>query len=743
MRLNFLTVCLCVLGLSACATSHTTPHTQFSNAQLQQKATQGLNALIEQPSYHFNTSIKLDLQNKESFDSLSQRQQQLKFIEQIAQHYQLHQHPVIQTFKQNTLQSKLPSQSTLHLLSQFVQDSELHTQGTIDLRNKKFNLNLLAQYHGENINAQLHLPILLDLNQKQILVNATKHPNAITSAHQQVYTFDLSEYSYLLESINLKHFIDFAKQTNAMTFTLLGNERLEYITPTASERQQGAVEKIRLHSDVETIMLKNMIFDQVHQKFLDEKLIDNERLEQLIRQQIQQNYFLHDEFSKEEQDLKVLLDTHLQKIQQQSAQQKSSNAKTALAKAQPANIDELLQRIEYKKQEISQGMNELEQCANAIHNGVAIGKIVDCYGQYPHELFDENENDQVADTSLLYAITQYKQKHRDLLKKFEQYNQGNLLTHQQFAEILEKHKNDIKLDSQSHLLKVTLDTTLDQSGRVIHSLLQLSAENLAIPETKQHISPKLEVHSHFSDYGKAKIQPFNIGQPKPLREMPLAQRLVKKFTLLTNFDDKIVQHSEQLAKELYLQNKSYQEIYQAIFVLFASQNPVVTQHADLESLKELSLFFAHHAEEKTIYPLIQLDNAQLQHIQDKYDLSTESIFADYAYMTSELMDFIKNEILEQDTNKNLAQKSLTPEQLFAELYTNAALLSSPQAKLEIVKETSAILAQLFNQNRQTALRAQDLNILQKQHLAYVNSDIFIRTKQRVEKILKLRNSNTP
>lgn len=112
-------------------------------------------------------------------------------------------------------------------------------------------------------------------------------------------------------------------------------------------------------------------------------------------------------------------------------------------------------------------------------------------------------------------------------------------------------------------------------------------------------------------------------------------------------------------------------------------------------------------------------------------------------MTSVLLESLQAEILTQNINKNFANKSLTPEQIFAELYTDTLLLSDPQAKLAIIQETSAILAQLFNQNRQTALQAQDLNILQKQHLAYVNSDVFIRTKQRVEKILKLRNSNTP
>lgn len=743
MRLNFLTVCLCVLGLSACATSQPLSQQPLSTAQLQQKATQGLNALIEQPSYHFNFSLKVDLPHTDSFDTLSKKQQQVKFIEHLAQHYGLQQQPLIQSLKYNALHGTSESQSALNSISQFAQDSELNTQGTVDLRNKKISLNTLAQYNGENINAQLHLPILLDLNKQQILLNATKHPNALAHPQQQVYVLDFTKYTNLIKVINLKNFADFAKQTNAMTFTLIGDERLENLTPTDSERQQGAVEKIRLHSNVETLALKNMIFDIVHAKFLDEKLLDNKLLEKIIREQLQQSDFLPDEPSEEEQHLQELLDTHISNLQHQATHSKNSKAETTLAKAPQPNINELLNRLALKKQEISQEMNELEQCANAIHNGVAIGKIIDCYGLYPDELFDENESDNTADISLLYQIAQYKRKHSNLLKKFEQYNQGNLLSNQQFAELLNKYKDEFKLDAQSKQLKVTIDITLDKSGRVIHSNTLLSAENLFTPATSKLISPKLEINTKFWDYGKAEIQQLNVENPKPISEMPLAQRLIKRFTLLTNPDDKTTQQAKQLAKTLYLQNKSYQEIYQTVFALVVSQNPVITQHADLESLKEISLFYAHYGEEKSIYPLIQLDDAQLQHIQDKYALSIDSVFAEYAYMTSVLLESLQAEILTQNINKNFANKSLTPEQIFAELYTDTLLLSDPQAKLAIIQETSAILAQLFNQNRQTALQAQDLNILQKQHLAYVNSDVFIRTKQRVEKILKLRNSNTP
>lgn len=590
MRLKTLSLAMFTLGLTACASM---PQSNTQHSNLNQQATTALNSLYTQNNYNFNIRIHTDINSQEQKTAPIQP----KIIEQ----YILNQKLPLTTEQQNALMDSLNANTKTSytssrdkifttILENIAHYGEFQVNGGVDWRQKRANIEALAQYHDANLLVQYRFPTFIDLQQHRIYLNDVNLKNAPSKAQKnhQTYYFDFSEYQNDLKSINWKNIIDYLKTTNAIYFeSLIGQENVTTLSPTTEERQLSVVKKIRLNTSIEEYVLKNLIFDAINRTYV-ENLIDFDKLKKATTDKASAN-----------------------------TENRSEELADQLYDAVSKHFDDLESK-EYTKtqdkvddtQSTQQNLS-FEQCQIQLKNKANFGLITECYLEYDDKVFvDDSQQSTSSWKDIIANIMNNKAK---VDKIFSQYDNGELKTIAEFNEIIQKHQTDIEKLLPKQRTPIVYDVSVDAQGRLVGNTATIQ---LNTKLANKQVMGTINFDMFVKNYGKAKVELMN-QNAKPISEHPWAEKnksATNKYEL-----------SSDIAQSVYDKTKSYEKTYSAVFIAeLAHYYPELFRYTTAQDLQEIALVYAYSYSDEELFKITPTQHKHIQQLEKKHNLSSSA-----------------------------------------------------------------------------------------------------------------------
>lgn len=588
MRLKTLSLAMFTLGLTACASM---PQSNTQHSNLNQQATTALNSLYTQNNYNFNIRMYADINSQEQKTAPTQQ----KIIEQ----YILNQKLPLTTEQQNALMDKLNANTGTSynssrdkvfttILENIAHYGEFQVNGGVDWRQKRANIEALAQYHDANLLVQYRFPTFIDLQQHRIYLNDVNLKNAPSKAQKnhQTYYFDFSEYQNDLKSINWKNIIDYLKTTNAIYFeSLIGQENITTLSPTAEERQLGAVKKIRLNTSIEEYALESLIFDAINRTYA-ENLIDFDKLKKTATDKTNTNTEnrseeladqLYAAASKHVYDLEKYTKTQDEVDDTQSTQQNLS----------------------------------FKQCQTQLKNQASFGLITECYLVYDDKIFIDDS--QQSTSSWSDIIANFKNNKAKVDKIFSQYDNGELKTIAEFNEIIQKHQADIEKLLPKQRTPIIYDVSVDAQGRLVGNTATIQFNT---KHSNKQVMGTINFDMFVKNYGKAKVELMN-QNAKPISEHPWAEKnksATNKYEL-----------SNDIAQSVYDKTKSYEKTYSAVFIAeLAHYYPELFRYTTAQDLQEIALVYAYSYSDEELFKITPAQHKHIHQLEKKHNLSSSA-----------------------------------------------------------------------------------------------------------------------
>lgn len=772
MRLNYLALCLCALAVSACSsvpvqTNGTSNPT--SSQQVAQRATQALNSVYEQPSFNFKGRVDADVEfkNKNANQqpaTISAEQKnvlenylRLNSVVLSEQDKQQLFNLVTATEKKKSIFSNSRNNAIAYIFGIFANHGELGYQGGLDYRKKLFNLELSYKYHTANTYTEQRLPILVDFNQSRAYLNHF-NPESLTGKakkYYQAYYLDFSEHKdTTLKSVDWKNILEFLKANNGHYYhALIGDERIEVLTPTEAERKQGAVEKIRLHTSVEALILKEVIFDIVNKQYT-ENLIDFDKVKKAFTDSVQNKnkkpeQKQMDSASEQASEVRNLIFEHYDNLQYGKAEQESDDKDSAPVEAEKdkAVIAEPAKPSEKSKADDDNITPELteEQCRALIAKKEAFGRLTECRYEYGVSIYQNKVEDKSTDAltsayGIFKLLTLSKDEDSDFYQTFNAYNKGQLTSGKALADIMQRHKDIIDPILKEESYPLTFDVTLDNKGRLIHnnSVIQLDTQ---FDEIK--IKGAINYHSHISNYGQAKIDTYDLAnRAKSIKEHPLLVEVMNEEN--QRYDDNVETLAKKLIEQNYQQHKSYEKAYIIGFItLFSNAYPEMLSSVSAQDLQEIAKVYAYSYADETLYKLSIADIKAVQALEKKHQLnSQEQMFNGLGQDVASLVEDVIKEHVMSSEDMALLKKYKTPEALFSQIYQQEfgkeeydyEQLSHEDKKH--LAETADILAKAYVAKKNGSLNLETIKGLQAEHEGFFYSMTYMETVLKTERLLK-------
>ena len=301
MRLKYLT--LCVLGFSLSACSQHVIKTNAGAIHLEQKAINSLNAMYEYPSYDyrgkFNVHVDVDQKTatnatgKQELDSTIKQKIDLYLRDQkvsldVKQRQALY--AALSTQQPMTAKGNKADQFT-RIMTNVLNDLQFEYDGSVHYRQKMGSLNLTARYEKPTLLVQAKVPMVIDLKDYKFYVNYfALMPYLVNKENQNNLAYlDFSKYQNLFKQVDYKKFVEYVKASGAIYYRLAEPRELESLSVSSVEKNSGIVEKIRLKTSIEELLLEANLYGKVNEKYLMQSVLNlkDKNIEQLITNEVE------------------------------------------------------------------------------------------------------------------------------------------------------------------------------------------------------------------------------------------------------------------------------------------------------------------------------------------------------------------------------------------------------------------------------------------------------------------------
>lgn len=720
MRLKTLSISLFTLGLTACASLP--QQTTSSNQNVSQQATSALNSIYTQPNYNFNARVHSDINFANTITS-SDKTQQKKLIEQ----YLLNQNIKLSDEQKNNMLAQLEYQDSASdtrlaigasIIKNLINFTELQINGGVDLRQKRANLDFVAHYQDANLLLQYRMPFFVDLQQNRIYFNDLNPSTIPKKATANSYYIDFSQHQDLKKAVNWKDLLAYFKAINMISYeSLIGNERVETLTPSATEKKQGAVKTLRLHTSVEQLLVESAIFEIINKRYV-EQIIDTKKLEQAWQKSTQSKHTHAKNANTSEQQLDLVLDAIYER-------------QVALAQAERADIDDTDKANEPTIEARDETKTSGVDCSKVVAQKTNFGTVTECYLQNKLE-----DNTQVTHQSLS-LLTLIAQLYSDSFQqKFSQYNTGKLSTIDEFKAILAKHKAEIEQILPEKQIPLVMDVNIDKQGRLVSNNMSVLIDTKL---DKTQIQGKINFDFNVKNYGTAKVE-LNNKASKAIEEHPWVQ-LGKSQSAKKASEDSL---SSQIAESVYKQTKSYEKTYAAVFInLLSEQNPELLKYTTAQDLQEIALVYAYSYSDEDVFKITPEQHKKIQALEKKHKLHSseqmlDSLGAQAAQLVENAIDTKtddKKQAMPNDETAQLKQKFQTPEALFAHLYyEKVSEIYGDEFDENELKSIAKILAKAYMSARQGTFDKAIINSLTEKQMDAVSSYYYVSVAEMVEEV---------
>ena len=766
MRLKYLT--LCVLGLSLSACSQHVIKTNVGSASLEQKAINSLNAMYEYPSYDykgkFNVHVDLD-QNKKTataekktLDSkLKQKVEQYLREQKVSLNAKQKQALYAALAQESKAEGKSKADQFANIMTNVLNDMQFEYDGSVHYRQKMGSFNLTARYEKPTLLVQAKVPMVLDLNDYKFYINYfALMPYLVNKENQNNLAYlDFSKYQDAFKQVDYKKFVEYVKASSAVYYRLADQTELEAISLTSADKAAGVVEKIRLKSSIEELLLQANLYSKVNEKYLVQSVLrmKGNSLEQEVAEKVDaavkdgpvasakdSSADAVDNASVVSQELYKLVNQHFGVEDQVDDYEGIEEAEEVSADAAEYAEDAAVNAVEaVVATEAAQatGGVDAEQCS-ALQGSSKIS-----YGdaQYCQTVYDINVFDSVAKAS----PETYSERSAAVEKIFAAYNNNQFVDDHAFKALWLRHQAEIEktLPPMGQRNPFVMDVGLDAQGRAIKLDYDL---NYAMPKLKSSFQVKADMQ--VLNYGKATpIDQVQLKRAKTWAEASkgsmlenivggfskklgtdIQERSAEPYTL--SLDDQL----KMIAEQRYDATQSYAKTYQTVFIAkLAEMTPQLLQHYSARELQEIANVYAYwYSDEETYNPEGQaLKN--IKALQKKHHLTEEDQFDnDLGQAVHRIVTAAMRGEQDRQAWRKLKAKYKQPQQLFAKQYQNQfERENSSSDEPALLEQTAAILGKVYVDAQKKQLTEKSIKTLKIEHNEFIDYEIFKDVYQKM------------
>ncbi|HCW4315355.1 TPA: hypothetical protein OXM39_003663 [Acinetobacter baumannii] len=755
MHLKYLSLCLFSLGLTACAQHGVRP--QVASASLEQKAIQSVNAMYEYPSYDYRGNFKITVdpsQIKQNVKAENTAKLDAELQKKVDQYLREQKVALSKAQKQTLytaianeqgdlgLTSSARSEKINTVLFNLLNDLQFSYDGSIHYRQKMGSFNLTARYEKPTLLVQAKLPMVLDLENYKFYINYFGlMPYLVNKDNQNNLAYvDFSKYKAFFKNVDKKKFIEYLKASSAVSYRLAEPQNLQRVSLTEADRKAGAVEKIRLKTTVEQLLLEVDLFGQVNEKYLQKSVLglDEEKLAETLAAEIAASDAKKGTAGKEEQkvssddaaavsqQLYSLVNAHLgntstsedEEIESASSEEASD---VAVAEAEQTSENEEVVALTE------------DQCIElkSLKKPVALGDINYC------QIYGIDVLDQ-SDTSIQKA--QIKSRQDALKQTFEAYNQNQFINDEAFKALWLKHKDEIEQALPKQRNPITIDVALDDKGRAVNMDYDV---DYTPAEFKHRFNIKADMQ--ILNYGKAtSIDQQQLKQAKSVAEASkgsMLENFIKGFSEKLGQSDvsehPVGTHSDVqdldanlavLADKTYDATHAYDKTYKAVFIAkLTAEKPSYIKYYSVQQLQEIAEVHAYWFSDEDTYNPQGKALERITALQKKHHLEQDDQFD---HELGRAVDHIVLTTIQGKTGREAWQK-------LQKQYKQPAQLFSKQYQLEFEKqngvsaeekhllsETADILGNVYVAARKKQLSEKTIQNLKPEHNEFIDYEIF-------------------
>lgn len=755
MHLKYLSLCLFSLGLTACTQHNVRP--QVASASLEQKAIQSVNAMYEYPSYDYRGNFKITVdpsQIKQNVKAENTSKLDAELQKKVDQYLREQKVALSRAQKQTLyaaianeqgdlgLTSSARSEKINAVLFNLLNDLQFSYDGSIHYRQKMGSFNLTAKYEKPTLLVQAKLPMVLDLENYKFYINYFGlMPYLVNKDNQNNLAYiDFSKYKAFFKNVDMKKFIEYLKASSAVSYRLAEPQNLQRVSLTEADRKAGAVEKIRLKTTVEQLLLEVDLYGQVNEKYLQKSVlgVDEEKLAETLAAEIassdakkgiagkQEQKVSSDDAAAVSQQLYSLVNAHLGNTST------SEDEEVESASSEEAGDVAVAEAEQTSENEEVVALTE-DQCIElkSLKKPVALGDINYC------QIYGVDVLDQ-SDTSIQKA--QIKSRQDALKQTFEAYNQNQFINDEAFKTLWLKHKDEIEQALPKQRNPITIDVALDDKGRAVNMDYDV---DYTPAEFKHRFNIKADMQ--ILNYGKAtSIDQQQLKQAKSVAEASKGSMLEN---FIKGFGEKLGQsdvlehpvgiHSDVqdldanlavLADKTYDATHTYDKTYKAVFIAkLTAEKPSYIHYYSVQQLQEIAEVYAYWFSEEETYNPQGKALERIEALQKKHHLEQEDQFdndlgraVDHIVITT-----IQGEAGREAWQK-LQKQYKQPEQLFSKQYQlefEKQNGSSDEEK-HLLSETADILGKVYVAARKQQLTEKTIQNLKPEHNEFIDYEIF-------------------
>ena len=759
MRLKYLTLCLLGLSLSAC--SQHVIKTNSSSVNLEQKAINSINAMYEYPSYDyrgkFNIHVNLDQNNTNSKDGKAQLDAALK---QKVDQYLRDQKVNLNAKQKQALYVALAQQPKTYstkaekftsAMTNILNDMQFEYDGSVHYRQKMGSFNLTARYEKPTLLVQAKVPMVLDLKDYKFYINYfALMPYLVNKENQNNLAYlDFSKYQGLFNQVDFKKFAEYVKASSAVYYRLADQNNIQALSVSSADKAAGVVEKIRLKTSIEELVLQANLYSKVNEKYLMQSVLNfNEKsLEKLVADEVKaseqskSNHKLErkdaaDDASVVSQQLYHLVNKHFG-VDDEEDYAAESDEDIADATQEATDADEYATEDEAvvasAADDAEQEGLSAAQCRE-LYNApqMTYGDVQYCESIYGIDVFNS------ADKTPSFVTTIAKLQ--SVEKIFAVYDQNQFIDDHAFKALWIKHQADIEkaLPPVDKRNPFVMDVGLDAQGRAVKLDYDL---NYALPELKSSFNIKADMY--VSNYGKATpIDQAQLKRAKTWAETSKGSMLEKA---VNSFSEKLGQtgiqeHSaepytlslddqlETIAAQKYDTTHSYEKTYKAVFIAKLTEStPQIVERYSSKELQEIASVYAYWYSDEDAYNPEGKALKAIEALQSKHHLQNEDQFDD---RLGRAVDRIVSDAMRGDKDrqewKKLKAQYKQPQQLFAQQYQTQFERENGISNDEkaLLAQTANILGQVYVDARKNQLSEKSIKSLKIEHNEFIDYEIF-------------------
>ncbi|WP_447511040.1 hypothetical protein [Acinetobacter geminorum] len=755
MHLKYLSLCLFSLGLTACTQHNVRP--QVASASLEQKAIQSVNAMYEYPSYDYRGNFKITVdpsQLKQNVKAENTSKLDAELQKKVDQYLREQKVALSRAQKQTLyaaianeqgdlgLTSSARSEKINAVLFNLLNDLQFSYDGSIHYRQKMGSFNLTAKYEKPTLLVQAKLPMVLDLENYKFYINYFGlMPYLVNKDNQNNLAYiDFSKYKAFFKNVDMKKFIEYLKASSAVSYRLAEPQNLQRVSLTEADRKAGAVEKIRLKTTVEQLLLEVDLYGQVNEKYLQKSVlgVDEEKLAETLAAEIassdakkgiagkEEQKVSSDDAAAVSQQLYSLVNAHLGNTST------SEDEEVESASSEEAGDVAVAEAEQTSENEEVVALTE-DQCIElkSLKRPVALGDINYC------QIYGIDVLDQ-SDTSIQKA--QIKSRQDALKQTFEAYNQNQFINDEAFKTLWLKHKDEIEQALPKQRNPITIDVALDDKGRAVNMDYDV---DYTPAEFKHRFNIKADMQ--ILNYGKAtSIDQQQLKQAKSVAEASKGSMLEN---FIKGFGEKLGQsdvlehpvgiHSDVqdldanlavLADKTYDATHTYDKTYKAVFIAkLTAEKPSYIHYYSVQQLQEIAEVYAYWFSEEETYNPQSKALERIEALQKKHHLEQEDQFDNDL---GRAVDHIVITTIQGEAGREAWQKLQKQYKQPAELFSKQYQLEfekqngSSDEEKHLLSETADILGKVYVAARKQQLTEKTIQNLKPEHNEFIDYEIF-------------------